>query len=189
MTCSDIRNMTVPYLELDLEGERVHQVTVHLETCIGCRSEMESVRQVLVRLKGRVVPDPGQRFWSEFPAQVRVRLLQARTDASRSDPMPRRSGLWAPRWSLAVAASVIILVGAWLLVGVQLFGTPGKDMNLGSSAPTNEALNNGSRVSDLGDVAEMDWDKTWDEDDPDMVLVDIAARLDPLTVDRLFKDI
>jgi predicted anti-sigma-YlaC factor YlaD len=191
VTCSDIRNITVPYLELDLEGDRVHQVTVHLETCIGCRSEMESVRQVLVGLKGRVVPDPGQRFWSEFPAQVRVRLLQARTTASRSDHMPmrRRSGLWAPWWSLAVAASVMILVGAWLLVGVQLFGTPGKDVTKGGSAPTNEAINNGSRSSDLGDVAEMDWDKTWDEDDPDMVLVDIAARLDPLTVDRLFKDI
>ena len=149
---------------------------------------MESVRQVLVRLKGRVVPDPGQRFWSEFPAQVRVRLLQARTTASRSDSMPHRSGLWAPWWPWAVAASVMLLVGAWLSVGGQLF-TPGTELTQGSSAPTTEATNNGSRGSDLGDVAEMDWDKTWDEDDPDMGLVDIAARLDPFTVDRLFKDI
>jgi hypothetical protein len=87
-----------------------------------------------------------------------------------------------------VAASVIILVGAWLLVGVQLFGTPGNDLK-GGSAPKSEAINTGGQGSDLGDVAEVDWDKTWDEDDPDMVLVDIAARLDPLTVDRLFRDI
>ena len=191
MTCSDIRNMTVPYLELDLEGKRVHQVTVHLETCLDCRSEMEAVRQVLVRLKGRVVPDPGQRFWTEFPGRVREGLLHARAAVSRPDPtaQPRPYGLWVPWWSWAVAASVIILVGAWLLVGVQLFGTPGNDLTKGSSTPMNEAINTGSRGSDLADVAEVDWDKTWDEDDPDMTLVDIAARLDPLTVDRLFKEI
>ena len=191
MTCSDIRNMTVPYLELELEGERVHQVTVHLETCLDCRSEMESVRQVLVRLKGRVVPDPGQRFWTEFPGRVREGLLHARAAVSRPDRTTqiRPNGLRVPWWPWAVAASVIVLLGAWLLVGVQLFGTQGNDLTKNSFPPKSEAINNGSRGSDLGDVAEVDWDKTWDEDDPDMVLVDIAARLDPLTVDRLFKDI
>ena len=151
---------------------------------------MESVRQVLVRLKGRVVPDPGQRFWTEFPGRVQEGLLHARAAVSRPDPtaQTRPYGLWAPWWSWAVAASVIILVGAWLLVGVQLFGTPGNDLK-GGSAPKSEAINTGGQGSDLGDVAEVDWDKTWDEDDPDMVLVDIAARLDPLTVDRLFKEI
>jgi hypothetical protein len=180
--------MTVPYLELDLEAERVHQVTIHLETCHACRIEMESVRQVLVKLKGRGVPDPGQRFWSEFPAQVRVGLLQARTAASWSDPLPRRSyGLWGPWWSWAAAASVIILVGAWFLVGGQLLGTSGKDLSKNSSTPKIEAINS-SRGSDLPDLGETDWDRAWDEDDPE-VLVDNAARLDPLTVDRLFKDI
>jgi hypothetical protein len=186
--CNDIRNMTVPYLELDLEAERVHQVTIHLEICHACRIEMESVRQVLVKLKGRGVPDPGQRFWTEFPAQVRVGLLQAGTAASRSDSKARRSyGLWAPWWSWAAAASVIILVGAWFLGGGQLSGTSGIDFSKNSSTPKIEAGYNG-RGSDLPDSTETDWDRAWDEDDPE-VLVDIAARLDPLTVDRLFKDI
>jgi hypothetical protein len=188
VTCSDIRNMTVPYLELDLEAERVHQVTIHLEMCHACRIEMESVRQVLVNLKGRGVPDPGQRFWSEFPAQIRVGLLQASAAASRPDPRPRPSyGLWGPWWSWAAAASVIILVGAWFLVGGQLLGTSGKNLSKNSSTPKIEAINSG-RGSGLPDLGETDWDRAWDEDDPE-VLVDIAARLDPLTVDRLFKDI
>jgi hypothetical protein len=180
--------MTVPYLELDLEAERVHQVTIHLEMCHACRIEMESVRQVLVKLKGRGVPDPGQRFWSEFPAQVRVGLLQAMAAASRPDPLPRPSyGLWGPWWSWAAAASVIILVGTWFLVGGQLLGTSGKDLSKNSSTPKIEAINSG-RGSDLPDLGETDWDRAWDEDDPE-VLVDIAARLDPLIVDRLFRDI
>jgi hypothetical protein len=180
--------MTVPYLELDLEAERVRQVTVHLETCHNCRSEMESVRQVLVRLKGRVVPDPGQRFWTEFPGQVREGLVHAKAGA----PGPvtgqvRPYGVGSSWWSWAAAASVIILVGAWLLVGGQLFSTPDSDLTRTSSTPTIEASNTG-RDSELPNLAETDWDRTWDEDDPE-VLVDIAARLDPLTVDRLFKDI
>jgi len=191
VTCSEIRNMTVPYLELDLEPERVHRVTIHLETCHTCSIEMESVRQVLVKLKGREVPDPGQRFWSDFPGRVREGLMHARALLSRPDPAAptRLYRLWPPWWSWAAAASVILLLGAWLLVGVQFFGTPGNDLTTTSSAPRNEATSNGSRGSDLADVAEMDWDKTWDDDDPDMVLVDIAAWLDPLTVDRLFTDI
>ena len=191
MNCSDIRNMTVPYLELDLEAERVHQVTIHLETCHTCRIEMESVRQVLVKLKGREVPDPGEPFWTEFPGRVRAGLLHARAAVSPPDltAQNRTYKFWPPWWSWAAAASVVILLGAWLLVGVQLFGTSGNDLTKGSSAQKTEVINNGSRDSDLADVAEMDWDKTWDEDDPDMVLVDIAAWLDPLTVDRLFKEI
>jgi hypothetical protein len=188
VSCNDIRNMTVPYLELDLEAERVHQVTIHLETCHACRIEMESVRQVLIKLKGRGVPDPGQYFWTEFPAHVRVGLLQARPAGSRSDPTPRRSyGSWAPWWSWAAAASVIVLVGGWFLVAGQFLGRSGNDLNQNSSTPKIEALNDG-RGSDLLNSAETDWDRAWDEDDPE-VLVDIAARLDPLTVDRLFKDI
>jgi len=81
----------------------------------------------------------------------------------------------------------MILVGAWLLVGGQLLITPGNDLTTTSSTPKIEALNSG-RGADLPNLGETDWDRTWDEDDPE-VLVDIAGRLDPLTVDRLFKDI
>src|SRR2546426_8641806 len=71
MTCNEIKELTVPYLELDLEPSRVRDVTTHLNGCAGCRAEMEAVRQVLVRVKGMAVPDPGDQFWREFPHRVR----------------------------------------------------------------------------------------------------------------------
>ena len=191
MTCNEIQNMTVPYLELDLAPDRVHQVTAHLEICLDCRIEMESVRQVLVRLKGRLVPDTGERFWNEFPDRVRAGLLHARTDASQPTPIAQRLFSRAPvaPWSWALAASVVLLLGAWLLVGGQFWGTSGGNLlTKGGLAPNSQAINNG-HGSDLTDVAEGDWDRTWDEDDPDMVLVDMAARFDPGVLDRLFKDI
>ena len=191
MTCNEIQNMTVPYLELDLDPERVHQMTTHLEACLACRSEMESVRQVLVRLKGRLVPDPGEPFWREFTDRVRVRLLHARADAKEPSSNAQHvfSRVSLPRWSWALAASVSLLLGAWLLIGGQFFGkSPANVLTRGGDEPKIEATNNG-HGPDLSDVAEVDWERTWDDDDQDMVLVDMAARLDPRILDRLFKDI
>ena len=191
MTCNEIQNLTVSYLELDLDPNRVHQVTTHLEMCLACRNEMEAVRQVLVRLKGRVVPDPAEPFWREFPGRVRVRLLHARTDAKQPSSKAQHffSPVSLPRWSWALAASVSLLLGAWLLIGGQFFGrSPGDVFTRGGGALKIEATNNG-HGPDLSDVAEVDWERAWDDDDQDMVLVDMAARLDPRILDRLFKDI
>src|SRR5438105_13856876 len=90
MTCNEIQNLTVPYLELDLDPNRVHQVTTHIAMCLACRNEMEAVRQVLVRLKGRVVPDPAQPLGREFPSRVRVRMLAARSDAKEPSSEAQR---------------------------------------------------------------------------------------------------
>jgi hypothetical protein len=189
VNCSEIQNMTVSYLELDLDPDRVHQVTGHLEICLNCRNEMESVRQTLVRLKGRLVPSPGERFWTEFPDLVRMALLDARTDAQR--PIPALSPLsrqWFPHWSWALAASVIVVLGA-LVFGAGMFGEKSvSDLLTKTNAPKSELIN-GGQVSDLADFAETDWDSTWDEDDSDMMLIDMAAGLDPRILDRLFKDI
>ena len=92
MNCHDIQEMTVPYLELDLSPSAVRQVTDHLEDCETCRVDMEAVRQVLVRVKGRTVPDPGEAFWQAFPEQVRHGLGRGSSAGM----------LYAVRWPLAL---------------------------------------------------------------------------------------
>ena len=164
MTCNEIKELTVPYLELDLEPSRVRDVTAHLDGCAGCRTEMEAVRQVLVRVKSVTVPDPGDRFWSEFPDKVRRELARERP------PIPSRLWKGISGWPMALAASLLLLVGAWSLRGVFDQGP----------APTLEP--------DLPQLAEADWQEFWDEDH-DMVLAEMASRLDRRTVDRLFRDI
>ena len=184
MSCTDIQELTVPYLELDLEPERVHQITIHLEACSACRSEMEAVRQVLVRVKGRAVPDPGQRFWDNFPSAVRRELRKGQAELGepvRVANTPR----WRSPWSLALAASVMLVIGTWLLLGHQGFELT----KTNTSVLKGEMTQTANTAPDLPDLAEADWDKVLDEDDPDMALMDLAAGLDPATVDRLFKDI
>ncbi len=194
MSCNDIQNMTVPYLELDMEPERVREITAHLDICPACRTEMEAVRQVLVRLKQREVPDPGERFWKEFPKSVRTGLLRERMDAVAMPQDRRSSGrLWAGRaraypWSWALAASVLILLFTGIFLGDPFSWRPGNDPVQTRPTLTGEAVT-GGQGSDLGDFAESDWDSTWDEDDSDMALARMAAHLDPKALDRLFTDI
>ncbi|MEK6695433.1 MAG: hypothetical protein AABY67_08765 [Nitrospirota bacterium] len=177
MTCHEIKELTVPYLELDLEPSRIRDVTVHLDGCVGCRAEMEAVRQVLVRVKGVAVPDPGDRFWSEFPDKVRRELARERPPI----PSGLRKGLTG--WPMALAASVLLLVGTWSLKGLFDQGPAPAP-----SQPRAVAQAPKSAEPELSQLAEADWHQFWDED-PDMALVEMAASLDRQAVDRLFGEI
>lgn len=170
MTCHEMNDVTVPYLELDLAPSRIRDVTAHLEGCAGCRTEMETVRQVLVRVKSLAVPDPGDRFWNEFPDRVRRELARERPPLPSTSGL-RPPGLWTGRavWPMALAASLLLLLGAWSLTG--LF----HQEPVAASDP------------DLPHLDEAAWSAFWDED-PDLALVDIATGLDRQAVDRLFEE-
>lgn len=184
MTCNEIKELTVPYLDLDLEPARVRDVTTHLEGCAGCRAEMETVRQILVRVKGVMVPDPGDRFWNEFPDKVRRDLARERP------PIPSRLWKGISGWPVALAASVLLLVGAWSLRGALDKG-PAPTLpppRAVVQAPQTRLDQPPAAEPDLPQLAEADWHEFW-EDDPDMVLVEMASGLDRQAVDRLFGDI
>lgn len=184
MTCDEIKELTVPYLELDLEPARVRDVTAHLEGCAGCRAEMETVRQVLVRVKGVTVPDPGDRFWKDFPGTVRRELARERP------PIPSQLWKGIAGWPMALAASVLLLVGAWSLKGMLDQGpmpAPPPPRAV-AQAPKAQGSQPPTSEPDLPQLAEADWHEFWDEDH-DMVLAEMASRLDRKTVDRLFRDI
>lgn len=195
MQCNEVKERTVPYLELDLDASLVRDITVHIEGCAECRAEMEAIRQVLVRLKVRAVPDPGGQFWREFPEGVRRQLAQAHGGVV---PMnrPAKRRLWLgnlkPAWPLALAASVVLLVGVWLVIGVQDERVVQRGQSPEAPIKTTAASGQNSQLAapepDLPNIEESDWDMFEDED-PDTILVDMAARLDRRTVDRLFREI
>ena len=184
MTCHEIKGLTVPYLELDLEPSRVRDVTAHLDGCAGCRAEMETVRQVLVRVKGVTVPDPGDRFWSGFPDKVRRELARERP------PIPSRLWEGIAGWPMALAASLLLLVGTWSVKGMLDQGpaqAPSQPRAV-AQAPKAQGSQPPAAEPDLPQLAEADWYEFWDEDH-DIVLGEMASRLDRQTVDRLFRDI
>lgn len=192
MTCNEVKESTVAYLELDLEASLVRDITAHLEGCAGCRNEMEAVRQVLVRLKRQTVPDPGDQFWEEFPDQVRRQLAQAQGNATPlKRPLSRlrtRSGASMRSWSVALAASVMLLVGAWFLTNLRDEGVVRMEQPQEQSVAKAPIERPPSLEPDLSNLVESHWEVFGDED-PDTVLVDMAAQLDQRTVDRLFGEL
>lgn len=182
MTCNEIKELTVPYLELDMEPSRVRDVTTHLNGCAGCRAEMEAVRQVLVRVKGMAVPDPGDRFWKEFPEKVRRGLARER-------PTGRSvwNATWMPSWPLALAASLLLVVGVWLLRG-QFDEAPAPSLRTAAKTESVRPASPDFTTADLPSVVDADWPDYW-EVDPDAALVEMARQLDRQTLDRLFTDI
>ena len=182
MTCNEIKELTVPYLELDLEPSRIRDITTHLEGCAGCRAEMEAVRQVLVRVRGMAVPDPGDQFWREFPHRVRRELERLQSTATTLGGPSRYQWFWdravTAKWTLSLAASLLLVVGAWALKGLLDTGP----------VPSGQSVTQGPNAADLPSLDDADWAPSW-EDDPDMVLVEMATKLDRQTMDRLFADI
>jgi hypothetical protein len=190
MTCNEIKELTVPYLELDLEPSRVREVTTHLEGCAGCRAEMEAVRQVLVRVRGMAVPDPGDQFWREFLHRIRRELVRLQSTAMTPGESSRFQRFWGrtvtAQWTLALAASLLLVVGVWLLTGPRsegpVSGPSGQSLE---QAQTEQPL---SAQLDLPTVGDADWHDYW-EVDPDAALVEIARQLDRQTLDRIFTGI
>ncbi len=187
MTCQEVQDWTVAYLELDLDASCVREVTAHLEGCPSCRAEMEAIRQVLVRLKGRTVTDPGERFWREFPAGVLRQLRDAQGQEGSPHGSPRRRLIRnriPPRaWPLALAASVMLVAGVWLL-GSRL------EPHTAGPAPNGKTVVHApvEGLPDTPDLVEAEWSGAWYED-PDTILVEMASPLDRRTVDRLFGEI
>lgn len=149
---------------------------------------MEAVRQVLVRVKGVAVPDPGDRFWNEFPDKVRRELARER-EQGRGQAVPlRRPKRALAGWPMALAASLLLLVGAWLLRGAFEQGPAPSPPQVVAQAPQAGDSQPPAAETDLPQVAEADWQEFWDEDH-DLALAEMASRLDRKTVDRLFRDI
>lgn len=196
MQCNDVKERSVPYLELDLEASLVSNITAHLDGCAACRVEIEGVRQTLVHLKSHAVPDPGERFWRGFPERVRQQLAQTKGGLSPMPPARRRRqwlGSVNPRWGLALAASVMFLVGVWLLTDVREDRVVQRVQS--STAPIKTMVTSGPNSqlagseADLPNLDESDWDLVEDEDAETIILVDMAAGMNRRTLDPLFSEI
>ncbi len=96
----------------------------HLESCAGCRQEVEALAGVLNDVAATDVPEPSPLFWEHFSARV--------SEAVRLEPpapgLPRSGALWRaaadrlrharmlPGWRLAVPAVGVLAIVAVLVV-------------------------------------------------------------------------
>jgi hypothetical protein len=93
----------VDALDGSLEVNRLE----HLEDCVSCRAELDSLRALLGDVTpAGAVPDPSPLFWDHF--SERVRRATAAMPAVR--PVAWWQSAWRPLVGIAAAAAVVSLV-------------------------------------------------------------------------------
>jgi anti-sigma factor (TIGR02949 family) len=95
--CKNIRSCLDSYINDELSVEVKHEVAAHVESCAGCAAELSERERVrrLLRSAARKV---------DAPDALRERIQRSiRGDES----------VGLPRWTLAAAAAVVLLVAAW----------------------------------------------------------------------------
>lgn len=94
------------YADGMLTAAEAERVDAHLAGCESCRAEWEALRYTLDLLRSVPGEEPPEDLAASIMAQVRA---EARRSAGRD------RWTWSPRWGMAAAAAVLVLLGAgWI---------------------------------------------------------------------------
>jgi hypothetical protein len=93
---------------LALDGALDGTRHAHLASCAACRTDVETLGRVLMRVRAVDVPEPSPLFWDHLAARV--------GDAIAREPAPvAPQRWWSPRLAWAAAAVVVAAAGAGYL--------------------------------------------------------------------------
>lgn len=95
--CEALRELIHAYLDKELSFEEMHQVESHLAACQACQKRLAMFRGLKIALKQKITS-------VSAPVSLRERITQKTTK-------PVFSRWLFPRWGIAVAAVLIIVVG------------------------------------------------------------------------------
>jgi len=116
MTCRDVREIADSFLCEELLTETNHEILRHLETCPGCRADIDGRRRLRGALRDAFNRTPELQSSTEFPARLRDQLRNASIRGSRPWFLSRQ-------W-LAVAAVVLLAVGIAAVVLMNRWAAP-----------------------------------------------------------------
>jgi hypothetical protein len=103
MNCRDVRELADSYLSDELLTETNHEIRRHLDTCPGCRTEVDGRRRLRTALRGAFNRAPDLQADAELTTRIRTHLRA--TSAT-----PRRETTRSRHW-LALAAGFVLMVG------------------------------------------------------------------------------
>lgn len=132
VTCRDIKDDLLEYLEGELPAEQRMRFSSHISGCLNCRKEATDTESVLRNLSRDELPDPGDDFWRRFQANIRESIdREERPQRNILVKTPGRWGLtgwyrrWVPAFSMAVVFFAIgVFLYQWVFTGspVKLSG-------------------------------------------------------------------
>lgn len=139
--CEAYQEGLLALAEGELQGGDRARVEAHAGACPACRAELVAIRETLELARGIPVPEPPERFWEEFAAEVGRRVRQEAPARQAPAPAPslwERLRDWLPLRpvpAMALAAAAVLVVALGLLS--TRHGRPGPQMVM---APTQEEI-------------------------------------------------
>jgi hypothetical protein len=103
MECREVRQLAEAFVSEQLLVETTQAVVAHLDRCPACRAEVDGLRRLRAATRTAFEGAPDLRLRPEFSVALASRL-QAEAARHRAARTPRR-------WWLAMAASVLMVVG------------------------------------------------------------------------------
>lgn len=103
MNCRDVRELADSYLCDELMTETNHQILRHLETCAGCRLEVDGRRRLRAALRTAFSRAPDLQADGGLTDRMRTRIRNVAATPGRTMTRPRQ-------W-FALAAGVVLTVG------------------------------------------------------------------------------
>jgi len=157
-------------------------LTVHLEHCPGCASELAALRRTLARLAEHQSPAPPAEYWSALRAKV-LRGLAIDETPRRSPLLPRLA--WG---GLAAAALLLLALAWWHERQPDAAGGPSPRLAAGQTALEDLGMRLAASRADL-EILLAEGQTLVPEEDPELLieeltaaeLVELAARLDGLS--------
>lgn len=108
MNCIEVTNLLSAFLDGELTGSRLTEVTRHLEACADCRRLQESYLRLGQLSRDALPAAPIGDLWPSIATGL------AQDEVSRPVPASRRA--WLGRWTIwAQVAAVLVLLGIGML--------------------------------------------------------------------------
>jgi TonB family protein len=155
--CGSVREWLGAFADGELDPERAEQVRVHLETCAGCRRELDQIQELNRLAKSVEHPKLAEDYWDWH----RTKVWHGIRNRKRA-PMPsyRPSFVW-PKLAAAAAGLVVVLVvviAGWRTL-MERPGTVGRtfaERQTKAEAPVAAAPGTGrsAEVNEAGKVTE-----------------------------------
>jgi len=112
--CNDtiIKELLAPYQEQKLDKPEQGLVESHLASCEDCRLELS----LICMMAKERVPDPDDAFWAAMPGRVYRAVQEQQREQKNFGIAWLLDRVTLPRWALASATMVAMLMLSWFLV-------------------------------------------------------------------------
>jgi len=118
MNCLELEQYLLDYVDNELPGSLQQVVEEHLQTCLGCRKEVESYRKTAMLLQLRAVPEPPEKYWDESWEKIQDGF-KARVVPLHENHIPTSRWMWLQQFdwrqvaSIAAVVALIVVGGFW----------------------------------------------------------------------------